>query len=508
MFYICRKLTINDNVNLPIDEINFNSVSLIDCSGMCLYVDMTYVPKMFSSASGNESITTILNRYNILYGFIFRRTGIFKTSAEDFSVDLSIQYCSSVNDFERMMGNDVRPAKIRYKFDETDENEIAHENQISALVQETTPGSPSAYFIYPRYAGDDLISNKIFLKHPQAYSNGSGIWLMFTWSQYITRYADSEFKIIFEDISQPILQEYDYKKFITTYNDSHSGMSYVENSYNENTKTFRLQYTHLDGKIYQTIYSFYSMFPSAFINVTDNPSQVVNIEINDYINYYDSHRGCSYIPIEESLRYNLKAKSHDIGWNLPDSSIRIFPNEKTSVQTYTYLDTAGKQQTKSFNISDYYQKLHLQRTEAVSINDSKHTSAPCVSYILDTFEKVFLEHEKYTETDLPIKDYLKHLVLDENNYTLGLSGITKMVKEQTGVTVTQLGGLGYDRPYITHVPATFKIPDGITYLNYLFCNTRITKLDYPLILPSSVTLMSYFAGSNPVLEDLSNLDRK
>ena len=83
-----------------------------------------------------------------------------------------------------------------------------------------------------------------------------------------------------------------------------------------------------------------------------------------------------------------------------------------------------------------------------------------------------------------------------------------MIKEQTGVTVTRLGGLGHNKPYITHVPSTFQIPDGITNLSYLFNSTSIKKLDYPLILPPSVTSMSYFAGDNLVLEDLSNLDRK
>lgn len=503
MFLNCRNLNITDNVNLPIDEklLNFNSIKSIETTQMFLNVDMTTVPKMFD---GKNNILKKLKKLSYQYSFGLAYTNTFCSSNPDFPVDLSIKYCNSIDDFSRMITITNRAKKIRYKFDETDENEIAHENQISALVQETTPNSPSAYFIYPRYAGDDLIYNRIFLKHPLAYNGTSVIWLMFSGSQYITRYADYEFKIIFEDLSKSTLEEYNYKNYITTFNDEYSGMSYVEDSYNEIARTFRLKYTHSDGKTYETIYPFYSMFPIGYI--TEESSTIIPLEIKNYGNYHDCWRHCNFIPIEESIRYNLHAKSYDLGWNLAKSNIRIFPNEKINEQTYTYIDINRKQQTKTFNISDYYQKLHLHRDEAVSINNPNHITAPCTSYELTTFDKVFWENEQYTEFDIPIKPYLSGLLLTKTGYTLGISGIAKMLKEQTGVTLTGLGGLGYYATNITYIPKNFKIPDGVMNINYLFHSSKFTKFDYPLIIPSSVTDIHYIFHNNSYIEDLSNFD--
>lgn len=221
MFYNCINLQIPDKCTLPLSEdlIDFERVSSVEIDEMFLQVNMNSIPKMFQAP--NDIISQV-KKLALKYNFTFSYSNIFKSLSNDFSIDLAKQYCASIDDYSRMVGIELRAAKIRYKFDETNETELPHENQISALVQEITPGSPSSYFIYPRYAGDDLIYNDIFLKHPNAYIGSSGIWLMLHASQYITRFPDNEFKIIFEDLSQSELKEYDYKKFITTYNNIYS----------------------------------------------------------------------------------------------------------------------------------------------------------------------------------------------------------------------------------------------------------------------------------------------
>lgn len=505
MFFKCnnKDFKINDNVNLPIDEtlLNLDSINTIETIEMFLGTNINYIPKMFN---GNDNIVKKCKKLAYKYSFVFTYGGMFKSVSVDLSVDTSIHISELTDDYQRMLNVEGRCSKIRYKFDDDDTEETAHINQISALVQEITPGSPSGYFIYPRYAGDDLIYNKIFLKHPAVYTNSSGLYVTFSNSQYLTRLSDYEYKIIFEDLSQSNLKEYDYKKFITTYNNSYSGMTYVENSYNEVTKTFRLKYEHTDGKIYETIYPFYSMFPIGY--VTEDSATIIPIEIKNYSNFHDCWRNCNYLPIEEVIRYNLHSKNFDIGYNLPKSSIRIFPNEKIHPITFTYTDIKNVQQTKTFEVSDYYQKLHLHRNDAIPITDPNHINASCTSYSINTFDKIFLENEPYTENDPPIRSYLKNLVLTESGYTLGLTGLAKMLKEKTNTIVTNLGGLGRDYTAVTYVPKNFVIPDGVSNLNYLFSNTKITALTNPLILPSSVNEIQYLFYNTTTLEDVSNLD--
>ena len=281
-------------------------------------------------------------------------------------------------------------------------------------------------------------------------------------------------------------------------------MSYVENSFNEINKTFRLKYKLNDGKTYETIYPFYSMFPIGYI--TEESSNIIPIEINQYGGYSDCTRQANYIPIEEHFRFHIQAKSNSLGWNLPKSSLRIVPNEKITEKEYTYKDINNNLKTIKINVSDYYEKLHLHRNEAVFITDPNHTTAPCTKYELDTIDKLLWDKEPYTENDPPVKPYLKDLVLDENNKTLGISGYAKLLKEKTGVTLTDLAGLGYALTYATWLPKNFIIPEGITSINYLFFSWKLKKLDYPLILPSTLEDISHICWEARELEDFSNFD--
>jgi hypothetical protein len=87
-------------------------------------------------------------------------------------------------------------------------------------VKYTYPNGEAIYYIYPRYIIDDLFYYDVIFK-PDTGQNtnqqsNSNTTLLTTYVNFINKFLDRQFEIIYEDINNPI--KFDYETFITSFN--------------------------------------------------------------------------------------------------------------------------------------------------------------------------------------------------------------------------------------------------------------------------------------------------
>lgn len=165
--------------------------------------------------------------------------------------------------------------------------------QISSLVSYTYDDGTSEYFIYPRFKIDDIFFTKIFFKPDLGAADKSvqipkdGLRNLLTLANYITKFPDKHFQIIYEDIDNP--EQFNLSAYITNFNGygSKYGLKFdstgdIPTTYS--TSGFSLYYDSFDGRRFLCHYEHGNSFPTGY--------QEYNFKTSEYgpltrVNFFD-----------------------------------------------------------------------------------------------------------------------------------------------------------------------------------------------------------------------------
>ena len=507
MFYGCEKLseTIFDTINIQLNKIDFTKLVLLDFTS--LFEGCNAITKY---PTGLYRFKQLLESYrwkNGIEQFYINYTSIFTSNNSNYTFNDRLKFAYTFNNFSNLCNISGNTEINKISLVQEIIPEFSNNNNKISITH-----NPGKYYIYPRAYIDDITNNQIFFKRPCHLSQNM-CQNMYKNNNHITHMPDNQFKLIIDDFKEgQINEEFNYKLHICDYNMSEyiGGLYYVENSFNEETETFELEYQHDDLTYNRLKYKFYNSFPIAekvSPNGIDWPLEWTPIDWgekfvesefnNDIIN------NNKIMTDEERLRFLFEIKNPNWGriFNQSGESYKVnsissktidITLKKTIIinETETEIEIKTTDYTSSFIVYDYYEQLFNNIDNVENI-----TTMSGVNPIL------------LTNAEYKSLTYLEHVILDKNWKTIGLNKLDTLFYNYCNKHIISLNGLCMYRNETLKTLENFELPNYIQDCSYMFygCSNLVSipsTFQFPVYC---VAVASCFENCT-ALSSISNLD--